>query len=123
MRKIITTLILILTLTSCGGNSIKPETKDIKNGSGTETIGTMTVTREDEDKVTDEYIQEWYDAIKDKDSNYDVIIYNESDTNNQGKGVYYDGTKVWKGAEFVSGGDLVFTLDNLDNAQEIKINK
>ena len=123
MKKIITTLILILALTSCGGNSIKPETKDIKNGSGTETIGTMTVTREDEDKVTDEYIQEWYDAIKDKDSNYDVIIYNESDTNNQGKGVYNDGTTVWKGAEFVSGGDLVFTLDNLDNAQEVKINK
>lgn len=122
MKKILTAIVLALTLTACGGNSIKPETVDIKNGSGTETIGTMTITREDEDKVTDEYIKEWYNTIKDNESNYDVIIYNESNTNNQGKGIYYDGTSIWKDAEFELGSDLIFTLSSLDQATEMNIN-
>lgn len=121
MKKILTAIALALTLTACGGNSIKPETKDIKNGSGTETIGTMTITREDEDKVTDEYINEWYETIKDKGSNYDVIIYNESNTNNQGKGIYYDGSTIWKNVEFELGSDLVFTTSSMENAEEVPI--
>lgn len=121
MKKIIVALMLSLTLTACGGNNIKPETKDIKNGSGTETIGTMTITREDEDKVTDEYINEWYETIKDKGSNYDVIIYNESNTNNEGKGIYYDGSTIWKNVEFELGPDLVFTTSSMENAEEVPI--
>lgn len=121
MKKILTAIALALTLTACGGNSIKPETKDIKNGSGTETIGTMTITREDEDKVTDEYINEWYETIKDKGSNYDVIIYNESNTNNEGKGIYYDGSTIWKNVEFELGPDLVFTTSSMENAEEVPI--
>ena len=121
MKKILTAIALALTLTACGGNSIKPETKDIKNGSGTEAIGTMTITREDEDKVTDEYINEWYETIKDKGSNYDVIIYNESNTNNQGKGIYYDGSTIWKNVEFELGSDLVFTTSSMENAEEVPI--
>lgn len=121
MKKILLTLALALTLTACGGNAIKPETVDIKNGSGTETIGTMTVTREDEDKVTDEYIKEWYETIKDKGSNYDVIIYNESNTNNEGKGIYYDGSTIWKNVDFELGSDLVFTTSSMENAEEVPI--
>lgn len=119
--KKLTPLILALALTACGGSSIKPETKDIENGSGTEIIGTMTITREDEDKVTDEYIKQWYDIIKDKGSNYDVIIYNESNTNNQGKGIYYDGSTIWKNVEFTLGSDLLFTVSDMDNAEEVPI--
>ena len=81
----------------------------------------MTITREDEDKVTDEYINEWYETIKDKGSDYDVIIYNESNTNNQGKGIYYDGSTIWKNVEFELGSDLVFTTSNMENAEEVPI--
>ncbi|MBM0046664.1 hypothetical protein ACKRLN_01690 [Anaerococcus sp. DFU013_CI05] len=121
MKKILLTLALSLTLTSCGGNSIKPEKNDIKNGSGTETIGTMTVTREDEAKVTDEYIREWYEIVKDQSSDYDVIIYNESNTNNEGKGIYYDGSTIWKDVEFELGPDLIFTTSSMENAEEVPI--
>lgn len=121
IKKITTALLAILALSACG-KKIKPETMEIMNGSGTESIGTMTVTRAKEAEVNDEFIKEWLEEVKDKGSNYDIIVYDESNTNNKGKGIYYNGGNSYlKNVDFELGTDLVFTLSGQDNAEEIKI--
>ena len=99
MKKLLTILMLALTLTACGGGEEKgPEIQwaERMNGSNTEVIAKMTYIIVPEKDVTEDYIKEWYKQVKDLDSDYDVIIYEETKNDNPCKGVYTSGGLVLK---------------------------
>ena len=62
---------------------------DIKNGYGTKTIGTMSLSSANSDECTDEALTDWYFnyVLKNKDCNFHVIIYKDIPN----KGVYANG--------------------------------
>ena len=98
MKKVLTVIALALTLTACGGSSpkIEPLKVAINNGSGTEIIGHQSVTYAPEEEVTEEYIKDWYDEIKDEDNDHDVIIYQEYKDHKIAKGIWASKSNIEK---------------------------
>lgn len=77
------------------------ETYDILNGFGTEKIGKTTVTRVSQAEATDEFLQNWYNEIKDLKTNYDIIIYQETLNSQEPRGVYHNGGIIYKNVPLI----------------------
>lgn len=100
LRKIIILLVLVLSLlTACGfGDSVKKEgiyrnalVVDVKNGSGTEVIGKMSVSQVPKDEITEEALLDWcVNHIKANDLSYAIIRY-DGDVDH---GVYGTGNQI-----------------------------
>lgn len=77
-------VILVSVLTACGsGDSVKKEgiyrnavVMDVKNGSGTEVIGKMSVSQVPKDEITEDALLDWcVNHIKANDLSYAIIRY------------------------------------------------
>lgn len=77
------------------------ETYDMLNGFGTEKIGKSTVTRISQSEVTDEFLQNWYNGIKDLKTNYDIIVYQETLNSPEPRGVYHNGGIIYKNVPLI----------------------
>lgn len=90
MKKLLTILALTLSLTACGSsnNKIEPNKVAINNGSGTEIIGHQSIIYVPEEEVTDDYIKQWYDVIKNEENDHDVIIFEEYRDHKVAKGIW-----------------------------------
>lgn len=100
LRRLTILLVLVLTvLTACGsGDSVKKEgiyrnalVVDVKNGSGTEVIGKMSVSQVPKEEITEEALIDWsINHIQANDLNYSIIRY-DGDVKH---GVYGSGNQV-----------------------------
>lgn len=100
LRRITILLVLVLSvLTACGsGDSVKKDgiyrnalVVDVKNGSGTEVIGKMSVSQVPKDEITEEALIDWsINHIQANDFNYSIIRY-DGDVDH---GVYGSGNQV-----------------------------
>lgn len=100
LRRITILLVLLLSvLTACGsGDSVKKEglyrnalVVDVKNGSGTEVIGKMSVSQVPKEEITEEALIDWsINHIQDNDLKYSIIRY-DGDVDH---GVYGSGNQV-----------------------------
>lgn len=121
MKRLIALILALVFIVGCSGD---PEIKtlDLMNGSGTESIGKVTQVIVPESDVTDEYINQWYNKIKDKGTNYDLIIYKESINGNSARGVYrMVDSLIYKGVGLEKTSDGTYMVDDMDNAKEIRI--
>lgn len=75
---------------------LNTETYDMLNGFGTEKIGKSSVTRISQSEVTDEFLQNWYNGIKELNTNYDIIVYQETLNSQEPRGVYHNGGIIYK---------------------------
>lgn len=98
-RMAILLVFLLAILTACGsGDSVKKEgiyknalVMDVKNGSGTEVIGKMSVSQVPKDDVTEEALLDWcVNHIKANDLSYSIIRY-DGDVDH---GVYGTGNQI-----------------------------
>lgn len=118
------TLCLAIALTACSSESSEVEKVNLMNGSNTESIGSMTQVIVPEKDVTDEYINNWYKEIKDKGSNYDIIVYKESINGDKAKGCYHMGEGVvYKNVEFEKSSDGSYVVSNMDNAIDFTVSE
>lgn len=100
LRRLTILLVLVLTvLTACGsGDSVKKEgiyrnavVMDVKNGSGTEVIGKMSVSQVPKEEITEEALINWsINHIQANDLKYSIIRY-DGDVDH---GVYGSGNQV-----------------------------
>lgn len=100
LRRLTILLVLVLTvLTACGsGDSVKKEgiyrnalVVDVKNGSGTEVIGKMSVSQVPKEEITEEALLDWcVNHIKANDLSYSIIRY-DGDVDH---GVYGTGNQI-----------------------------
>lgn len=100
LRRLTILLALVLSvLTACGsGDSVKKQgiyrnalVVDVKNGSGTEVIGKMSVSQVPKDEITEEALIDWsINHIQANDFNYSIIRY-DGDVDH---GVYGSGNQV-----------------------------
>ena len=100
LRRITILLVLALSvLTACGsGDSVKKEgiyrnavVMDVKNGSGTEVIGKMSVSQVPKEEITEEALIDWsINHIQANNFNYAIIRY-DGDVDH---GVYGSGNQV-----------------------------
>jgi|GEM_PF-3986727 len=100
LRRISILLVLVLSvLTACGsGDSVKKEgiyrnalVVDVKNGSGTEVIGKMSVSQVPKEEITEEALIDWsINHVQANDFNYSIIRY-DGDVDH---GVYGSGNQV-----------------------------
>lgn len=98
-RMAILLVFLLAILTACGsGDSVKKEgiyrnalVVDVKNGSGTEVIGKMSVSQVPKDDITEEALLDWcVNHIKANDLSYSIIRY-DGDVDH---GVYGTGNQI-----------------------------
>lgn len=100
LRRITILLVLVLSvLTACGSSdSVKKEgiyrnalVVDVKNGSGTEVIGKMSVSQVPKEEITEEALLDWcVNHIKSNDLSYSIIRY-DGDVDH---GVYGTGNQI-----------------------------
>lgn len=100
LRRITILLVLVLSvLTACGsGDSVKKEgiyrnalVVDVKNGSGTEVIGKMSVSQVPKEEINEEALIDWsINHIQANDLKYSIIRY-DGDVDH---GVYGSGNQV-----------------------------
>ena len=121
---ILLTLCLSILLITCSNDSSGIEKVNLMNGSNTESIGYMTQVIVPEKDVNDEYINNWYKEIKDKGSNYDIIVYEESINGDKAKGCYRmsEGV-VYKNVEFEKSSDGSYVVSNMDNAIDFTVSE
>lgn len=83
-RMAILLIFLLAILTACGsGDSVKKEgiyknalVMDVKNGSGTEVIGKMSVSQVPKDEITEDALLDWcVNHIQANDLSYSIIRY------------------------------------------------
>lgn len=74
---------------------------NLNNGSGTSSIGKMTLTIVPQIEATDEYLRNWFQDIKDIKSNYDVLIYQETINDPNPRGVYHNNKIMYKDVPFI----------------------
>ena len=98
-RMAILLVFLLAILTACGsGDSVKKEgiyrnalVVDVKNGSGTEVIGKMSVSQVPKDEITEEALIDWsINHIQANNYNYSIIRY-DGDVDH---GVYGTGNQI-----------------------------
>lgn len=98
-RMAILLVFLLAILTACGsGDSVKKEgiyknalVMDVKNGSGTEVIGKMSVSQVPKDEITEDTLLDWcVNHIKANDLSYSIIRY-DKDVDH---GVYGTGNQI-----------------------------
>lgn len=86
----------------------KPKEVDRTNTNGTEVVAHVSVVEEKKEKVTDEYLQGWYDTyVKDPKFDYAVIIYKDQPAIH---GVYGQKGYVQKDVELLNERDGSYTL-------------
>ncbi len=121
---ILLTLCFSILLITCSNDSSGIEKVNLMNGSNTESIGYMTQVIVPEKDVNDEYINNWYKEIKDKDSNYDIIVFKESINGDKAKGCYHmGGGVVYKNVEFEKSSDGSYAVSNMDNAIDFTVSE
>lgn len=121
---ILLTLCFSILLITCSNDSSGIEKVNLMNGSNTESIGYMTQVIVPEKDVNDEYINNWYKEIKDKGSNYDIIVYKESINGDKAKGCYHMGEGVvYKNVEFEKSSDGSYVVSNMDNAIDFTVSE
>lgn len=98
-RMAILLVFLLAILTACGsGDSVKKEgiyknalVVDVKNGSGTEVIGKMSISQVPKDEITEKALLDWcVNHIKANDLSYSIIRY-DGDVDH---GVYGTGNQI-----------------------------
>ncbi len=82
-------------------SDLNTETYDMQNGFGTEKIGKSSVTRISQAETTDEFLQNWYNEIKDLKTNYDIIVYQETLNSAEPRGVYHNGGIIYKNVPLI----------------------
>lgn len=118
------TLLFAFSLSACSSGDSGINEVNVMNGSNTESIGSMTQAIVPEKDVTDEYINNWYKQIKDKGSNYDIIVFEESINGDKAKGVYHmGGGVIYKNVEFEKSSDGSYVVSNMDNAIDYTVSE
>lgn len=115
LRRLTILLALVLSvLTACGsGDSVKKEgiyrnavVMDVKNGSGTEVIGKMSVSQVPKEEITEEALIDWsINHIQANDLNYSIIRY-DGDVDH---GVYGSGNQVITNVEIQKEADGTYS--------------
>ncbi len=107
-------VILVSVLTACGsGDSVKKEgiyrnavVMDVKNGSGTEVIGKMSVSQVPKDEITEDALLDWcVNHIKANDLSYSIIRY-DKDVDH---GVYGTGNQILTNVNIQKEADGTYT--------------
>lgn len=96
---------------------------DRRNGSDTEAIAKMTYIIVPEKEVTEEYIKDWYKKVQALDSDYDVIIYEETKNDNPSKGVYAITDMVLKDVDLIKENDGSYSYTGVEEGKTVDINK
>lgn len=110
MKKMIIILCLLL-LTACGGSNTK--IIDVMNGLGTEKIGEMSYTKMPKDEVTDEYLVDWQNDIKENDYNWGIIEYSDDEY----VGIYGSSTMILKNVFIRYEKDGTYTYEERENTE------
>lgn len=133
IRKVVVISIMIFAVSAslAAKKSNKNQAKNTKdpeiqwsermNGSNTEVVAKMTYIIVPENDVTDEYIKEWYKKVKNLDSDYDIIIYEETKNDNLRKGVYALGDMVLKDIELTKEDDGSYSYSGVEEGKQIKV--
>lgn len=110
MKKMIIILCLLL-LTACGGSNTK--IIDVMNGLGTEKIGEMSYTKMPKDEVTDQYLVDWQNDIKENDYNWGIIEYSDDEY----VGIYGNSTMILKNVFIRYEKDGTYTYEERENTE------
>lgn len=93
------------------------------NGSNTEVIAKMTYIIVPEKEVTEDYIKDWFKEVQELDSDYDIIIYEETKNENPSKGVYAISNMILKDIELTKEDDGSYSYSGGEDEKQIDIPK